>query len=251
LSGHSKWANIKRQKAVVDAKRGATYARLSREIMVAAKHGPDVNSNFKLRQAVDRAKAEGMPNDNITRAIEKASGANAADSIEELTYEGYGPGGVAILVRCATDNRNRTASTIRVSFSKHSGNLGDTGCVSWIFKERGVVTVKKTKDLNENDLLETALNCGAEDIDDSGEESVLLYCPPINVESVKTNLLSHGFTVVSGDITLLPQSTVEIGDKEIAKQVMRLIDSLENQDDVQQVYANFDMDPNWIQEFLS
>src|ERR1700722_17224640 len=171
MSGHSKWANIKRQKAVVDAKKGAIYARMSREIIVAARFGGgDPGSNFRLRQAIDRAKAEGVPNDNIQRAIEKGAGGGAADNFEELTYEGYGPGGVAVMVRCATDNRNRTAGAIRSYFSKYGGNLGETGCVGWNFQERGEVTVEKTAALNEDDLLGAAVDAGADDLDTSGEE---------------------------------------------------------------------------------
>jgi YebC/PmpR family DNA-binding regulatory protein len=251
LSGHSKWANIKRQKAVVDAKKGAVYARISREIIVAAKlGGSDINANFKLRQAVERAKAEGVPNDNIARAIEKGAGAGSGENLEELIYEGYGPGGVAILVRCTTDNRNRTAGDVRSYFSKYNGNLGESGCVSWLFKERGEVTVEKQTGLNEDALLNTALELGADDLDNSGEDSIAVICKPLLVPAVEDGLKARGFKVSSADSTLSPQSTVEVTDQETAKQLMRLLDQLENQEDVQQVYANFDMDPAWIQEFF-
>jgi YebC/PmpR family DNA-binding regulatory protein len=251
LSGHSKWANIKRQKAVVDAKKGAVYARMSREIIVAAKlGGGDINANFKLRQAVDRAKAEGVPNDNIARAIEKGAGSGAGGNMEELIYEGYGPGGVAVMVRCATDNRNRTAGDVRSYFSKYSGNLGESGCVSWIFKERGEVCIAKSKSLNEDSLLNAALELGADDIDNSSDEMVVVVCPPLSVTPIRDGLKERGFQVLSADATFSAQSTVEVEDKETAKQLMRLLDLLENQEDVQQVYANFDMDPTWMQEFL-
>jgi len=251
MSGHSKWANIKRQKAVVDAKKGAVYARMSREIIVAARLASgDINANFKLRQAVDRAKAEGVPNDNIARAIEKGAGGGASESIEELIYEGYGPGGVAILVRCATDNRNRTAGDVRSYFSKYGGNLGDTGCVSWNFQERGEVLVARTASLEEETLLSVALELGADDLDSSGEEAILIICMPLLVPTIKEGLTKQGFKVVSAEATLSPQSTVTVDDKETARQLMRLLDQLENQEDVQQVYANFDMDPAWMQEFL-
>jgi len=251
LSGHSKWANIKRQKAVVDAKKGAVYARMSREIIVAAKlGGGDINANFRLRQAVDRAKAEGVPNDNIARAIEKGAGGGNATNLEELIYEGYGPGGVAVMVRCATDNRNRTAGDLRSYFSKYGGNLGDSGCVSWIFKERGEVQVAKKPGLDEEALLNAALELGAEDMDNSQEESILILCPPQLVQSVKDGLKSKGFEILSADATLSPNSTVEVVDKDVAKQLLRLLDQVENQEDVQQVYANFDMDSSWVQEFL-
>lgn len=251
MSGHSKWANIKRQKAVVDAKKGAVYARMAREIIVAARFGGgDINANFKLRQAVERAKAEGVPNDNITRAIEKGAGGAGAANMEELIYEGYGPGGVAIMVRCATDNRNRTAGDVRSYFSKYSGNLGETGCVSWIFKEGGVVAVEKTAKLDEESLLAAALELGAEDFDSSLEESILIMCKPHMLPAVKEGLEKQGFKVVSAESSFVPQSTVDVTDKDAAKQLMRLLDLLENQEDVQQVYANFDMDPDWMQEFF-
>jgi YebC/PmpR family DNA-binding regulatory protein len=252
LSGHSKWANIKRQKAVVDAKKGAVYARMSREIIVAARvGGGDVNANFRLRTAVDRAKAEGVPNDNIARAIEKGAGGGGADNVEELIYEGYGPGGVAIMVRCATDNRNRTAGDVRSFFSKYNGNLGDTGCVSWIFKERGEVVIEKSSVANEDELLAAALESGADDLDDSSEDSVIVICPSNQVDVIAEALRARRFNVVSAEASFAPSMSVEITDREIAKQLLRLLDSLENQEDVQQVYANFDMDQNWMQEFLN
>jgi YebC/PmpR family DNA-binding regulatory protein len=252
LSGHSKWANIKRQKAVVDAKKGATYARTSREIIVAARlGGGDVNHNFKLRQAVEKAKAEGVPNDNIARAIEKGVGGGDSANLEELTYEGYGPGGVAILVRCATDNRNRTAGDIRYFFSKNGGNLGETGCVGWLFHERGEITVEKSNKPNEEALLDSALSAGADDLDTSGDDSIVVVCAPMLVEGVKEALQKDGFKIISAEATLAPKSTVEVPDKDSAKQLLKLIDQLENQDDVQQVYANFEMEQAWLTEFLA
>jgi YebC/PmpR family DNA-binding regulatory protein len=252
LSGHSKWANIKRQKAVTDVKKGAIYARMSREIIVAAKlGGGDIQANFRLRQAVDRAKAEGVPNDNINRAIEKGAGGSSTENMEELIYEGYGPGGVAVLVRCATDNRNRTAGDVRSYFSKYNGNLGETGCVSWLFKERGEVVVKKDATHNEDALLSAALELGADDLDNASDESVVVICAPVLVQNIQDGLKQRGFNVLSAEATLNPSSTVEISDKETAKQLMRLLDQLENQEDVQQVYANFEMDPSWVQEFLN
>jgi YebC/PmpR family DNA-binding regulatory protein len=252
MSGHSKWATIKRTKAVVDAKRGVIYARMAREIIVAAKAGGgDINANFRLRQAVDRAKAEGVPNDNIARAIEKGTGGGNSDNVEELTYEGYGPGGVAVMVRCTTDNRNRTAGDVRSYFSKYGGNLGETNCVSWIFKERGEVVVEKKRGLSEEDLLSTVLDVGADDLDDSSEESFTVICPPLSVESVRESLTTRGFKVISAEATFSPTTSVDVTDKEVAKQLLRLLDALDNQEDVQQVYTNFDMDQEWMQEFLN
>lgn len=252
MSGHSKWANIKRQKAVVDAKKGVVYARMSREIIVAAKlGGGDANANFRLRQAIDRAKAEGVPNDNIQRAIEKGAGAAGTDTMEELTYEGYGPGGVAVMVRCATDNRNRTAGDIRSYFSKYGGNLGETGCVAWNFKERGEVAIERSSDVVEDDVLTAAADAGAEDLDTSGEDSIIVICEPLQLEQVRNALSKAGYRCSSAEVSMAPQSTVEVTNGDIAKQLLRLLDVLEGHDDVQQVYANFDMDAKWMQEFLS
>lgn len=252
MSGHSKWANIKRQKAVVDAKKGAVYARMSREIIVAAKFGGgDPAANFRLRQAIDRAKAEGVPNDNIQRAIEKGSGSGGSDNMEELTYEGYGPGGIAVMVRCATDNRNRTAGDIRSYFSKYGGNLGETGCVGWNFKEQGFISIDRNAKLNEDDLLAAAIDAGADDIDTTGEESVLVICEPLRLEQVRDALEKAGYKASSAETTMAPMSTVEVSSGDVAKQLLRLLDTLENHEDVQSVHANFDMDPKWMQEFLS
>ncbi len=251
MSGHSKWATIKRQKAVVDAKRGAVYARMSREIIVATKQGgPDRDGNFRLRQAIDRAKAEGVPNENIERAIEKGSGAGAADNVEELTYEGYGPGGVAILVKCATDNRNRTAGDIRSYFSKYGGNLGDSGCVNWMFKERGEIQVNKDK-FDEDALLSAASDAGAEDILTDDPEVAFVICSSDKLEVVKTAVEKSGHKVVSAEANMNPLTTVSVQDPDIAKQLLKLLDALENQDDVQQVYANFDMDEQLLREFVN
>lgn len=251
MSGHSKWANIKRTKAVVDAKKAVVYAKMSREIIVAAKlGGPDPAGNFRLRQAIDRAKAEGVPNDNIARAIEKGSGSGAADNIEELTYEGYGPGGVAIMVKCATDNRNRTAGDIRSYFSKYGGNLGETGCVGWMFKERGEVAVERNSKLNEDELMLVALDAGAEDLETSNEDAITVICEPGKLENVLQGIKDAGYEVSSSDVVMSPLSTVEITEPEHAKNLLRLLDTLENHDDVQNVYANFDMDQKYIDQFM-
>lgn len=251
MSGHSKWATIKRSKAVVDAKKAVIYAKTAREIIVAARMGGgDPTANFRLRQAIDRAKAEGVPNDNIARAIEKGSGGGNADQIEELTYEGYGPGGVAIMVRCATDNRNRTAGDVRSYFSKFGGNMGETGCVGWMFKERGEVLIDKTTKLNEDDLMIAALDAGADDIDTSGEETVTVICESIKLEALKDALTKAGYPVDSADIVMSPATMVEIVEHDTAKLLLRLLENLEDHDDVQRVWANFDMDPKLMQELM-
>jgi YebC/PmpR family DNA-binding regulatory protein len=251
VAGHSKWANIKRTKAVVDAKKGVVYAKMSREIIVAAKMGgPDPAGNFRLRQAIDRAKAEGVPNDNIARAIEKGSGTGAADSIEELTYEGYGPGGVAIMVKCATDNRNRTAGDVRSYFSKYGGNMGETGCVGWMFKERGEVSIKRESKISEDDIMLQALDAGADDLETSDEETITVICEPAKLEQVLRVMKDAGYKVTDSQVVMSPLSTVEITDEENARNLLRLLDALENQDDVQNVYANFDMDQKYIDKFM-
>jgi YebC/PmpR family DNA-binding regulatory protein len=223
---------------------------MSREIIVSAKlGGADPNANFRLRQAIDRAKAEGVPNDNIQRAIEKGSGGGSVDNLEELVYEGYGPGGVAILVRCLTDNRNRTAGDVRSYFSKYGGNLGDTGCVGWNFVERGEIEINKVVD--DDKLLQAAIESGAADLDTTNDEIDYVYCEPNLLEAVRNALLKSGYKVVSAQITMSPKSTVEINNADLGKQLLRLLDTLENHDDVQNVYANFDMNQNWMQEFLN
>jgi YebC/PmpR family DNA-binding regulatory protein len=251
VSGHSKWANIKRTKAVVDSKKAVIYAKMSREIIVAAKMGgPDPAGNFRLRQAIDRAKAEGVPNDNISRAIEKGSGAGAMDSIEELTYEGYGPGGVAVMVKCATDNRNRTAGDVRSYFSKYGGNLGETGCVGWMFKERGEVSVARSSKLNEDELMLQALDAGADDVETADEEAVVIVCAPEKLEGVQRALKDAGYDVTDTQVAMQPATTVVIEDADHAKNLLRLLDSLENLDDVQNVFANFDMDQKFVDQFM-
>jgi YebC/PmpR family DNA-binding regulatory protein len=251
MSGHSKWATIKRAKAVVDAKRAVVYAKMSREIIVAARNGGDPAANFRLRQAIEKARAGGVPNDNIQRAIEKGSGGGNTDQIEELTYEGYGPGGVAIMVSCATDNRNRTAGDIRSYFTKHGGNMGDTGCVGWMFKERGEITVERTSSFKEDDLLLAACDAGADDMDTSGEEQVIVICAPAQLESVKAGLEKLSYKVASAEAIMAPISTAEITDVDTGRQLLRLLDALENHDDVQNVFSNFDMDARLMQECLA
>ncbi|MBY0552433.1 MAG: YebC/PmpR family DNA-binding transcriptional regulator [Candidatus Obscuribacterales bacterium] len=249
MSGHSKWATIKRQKAVVDSKKGATYAKMAREIIVAARTGgADPAGNFRLRHAIDRAKAEGVPNENIHRAIEKGSGGGGADQLEELTYEGYGPGGVAIMVKCATDNRNRTAGDIRSTFSKYHGNLGETGCVGWMFKERGEISLARPQKMSDDDIMLAALDAGAEDVETDSEDYITIVCQPNDLESVTDGLKKAGLTIDSFDVNMNPLTTAEISDKDIAKNLLRLLDVIENHDDVQKVFANFEMDPALMQE---
>ncbi|NER50488.1 MAG: YebC/PmpR family DNA-binding transcriptional regulator [Symploca sp. SIO1B1] len=241
MAGHSKWANIKRQKARVDAVKGKTFAKLSRAIIVAARSGvPDPEANFQLRNAVDKAKAAGIPNDNIERAIAKGSGKLGADGdhLEEIRYEGYGVGGVAVLIEALTDNRNRTAADLRSAFTKNGGNLGETGCVSWMFEQKGVVTLAGT--VEEDQLLEVALEEGAEDVKTDTELSEV-FTEISNLEALNQTLKRQGLPVVEAELRWIPGNTVEVTDLDLARSLLKLMDALEELDDVQNVTANFDM----------
>ncbi len=244
MAGHSKWANIKRQKARVDAAKSKIFTRLSREIIVAARSGlPDPEANFQLRNAVAKAKAAGIPNDNIDRAIAKGAGTlGGDDAFEAMRYEGYGPGGVAVLVEALTDNRNRTAADLRVAFSKNGGNLGETGCVSWMFDQKGVVAV--TGDIDEDELLEASLEGGAEsyeltDID--GEPGAEVLCAPADLETLTRALQAGDYNIVEAQLRWIPSNTIEVDDWEQARSLLKLMDALDELDDVQNVTANFDM----------
>jgi YebC/PmpR family DNA-binding regulatory protein len=240
MSGHSKWATIKHKKAAQDAKRGKVFTRLIREIQIAARHGGgDPDANPRLRTAVTAAKAQSMPADNIKRAIMRGSGQLEGESLDEITFEGYGPGGVAVIVDVVTDNRNRTVSEIRHAFSKNGGNLGETGCVGWMFNKRSLVIVPKEA-VSEDELMEAVLGAGAEDLQDDGENWSVVS-PPEAHESVLAAVAAKGVTVASSEVTLVPQNSVKVEGKQAAA-VLRMIEVLEEQDDVQNVYANFDIE---------
>ncbi len=240
MSGHSKWSTIKRKKAKVDSARAAEFQKFSRELMVASKlGGPDPSANFRLKTAIDRAKAAGLPADNIKRAIEKGSGASNQDNYEELTYEGYGAGGVAIFIEAMTDNRNRTAGDIRSYFTKFGGNLGETGCVGWMFKPVGLITFDKSVDYEQ--LFEAAINLGADDIEDDEEETRIITSVE-NFQTVVEGLEKEGFCSISADLTRLPENEMEITDEAIATKILRLLEKLEEHDDVQNVYSNVDIE---------
>ncbi len=241
MAGHSKWANIKRQKARVDAVKGKTFAKLSRAIIVTARSGvPDPDANFQLRNAVDKAKAAGIPNENIERAIAKGAGRLGADgdSLEEIRYEGYGVGGVAVLIEALTDNRNRTAADLRSAFTKNGGNLGETGCVSWMFEQQGVVTLAST--VEEDQLLEIALEGGAEDVKMDTEVSEV-FTEVSNLETLNQTLKNKGLPVIEAELRWIPGNTVELTDPDLARSLLKLMDALEELDDVQNVTANFEM----------
>ena len=244
MAGHSKWANIKRQKARVDAKKGKTFTQLSRAIIVAARNGiADPSGNFQLRTAIEKAKAAGIPNDNIERAIAKGAGTYSDDSIlEEIRYEGYGIGGVAVLIEALTDNRNRTAAYIREAFSKNGGNLGETGCVSWMFNQKGVITI--VGQLNEDQILEACLEAEADSYEiyeDEEEQVAEIFTAMESLEEINNQLISDGFEVKEAELRWIPNDNVEINDPEQSKYLTRLMDTLESLDDVQNVTANFDL----------
>ncbi len=241
MSGHSKWANVKHRKARADAERGRMFTKVSREILVAAKQGgPDPEANFRLRMAMDKARSVNMPSDNIMRIIKRASGESASESYEELTYEGYGPGGVAVMVEVMTDNKNRTASDVRYVFSKHGGNLGESGCVAWMFRKKGLVVVDlKDQPMTEDDLMALAVEAGAEDYKSDGD-TVEITTDPDGFEDVRRFLEEKGVRFTVAEVTMLPQSTVRVTGRE-ARQVLELTEALEELDDVQQVHSNFDI----------
>ncbi|KLU58695.1 putative transcriptional regulatory protein [Peptococcaceae bacterium CEB3] len=250
MSGHSKWANIKHKKAKADSQKGQVFTKIGRELVVAAKvGGADPANNFRLKLVVDKAKAANMPNENIQRAIQKGAGSGEGDSYEELRYEGYAPGGVAVMVNILTDNRNRTAGEMRHIFSKHGGNLGETGCVSWMFKEKGQLTVpREDLKLSEDDVMLLALDAGADDID-TDEESFQVYTEPENTEAVRQALLDQSLPIEEAAINLIPESTIEIDDANQAGKIIRLIDALEENDDVQGVYTNFELAESIADQF--
>jgi YebC/PmpR family DNA-binding regulatory protein len=244
MSGHSKWATIKRQKARVDAVRGKTFTQLSRAIIVATRNGiPDPNGNFQLRTAIDKAKAAGIPNDNIDRAIAKGAGTlDSGNQLEEIRYEGYGAGGVAMIVEALTDNRNRTAAELRFAFTKRGGNLGEIGCVSWMFDLKGVCSIDGS--VEEDPLLEAALAGGAdvyELLDDEEQPGAEVFTTVANLEYLNTTLRAHGFHVSDAQLRWIPQNTVLVDDPAQSKQLLKLIEVLEGLDDVQSVTANFDL----------
>jgi YebC/PmpR family DNA-binding regulatory protein len=241
VSGHSKWSTIKHKKGAADAKRGKLFSKLSRAIMVAAKEGgADPATNLALQNAVEKARSYSMPKDNIERAIAKGAGEGTdGASFETVVYEGYGPEGVAVIVEALTDNRNRTASEVRHMFSKHGGNLGATGAVAWQFERRGVVLVA-ADGVDEDELVLAAADAGAEDVERDGETFVVSSSPD-ELMAVRQALETGGFSLGSVGLSMVPKTTVAIGDESTAKQVVRLVEGLEDNDDVQDVYANFDI----------
>ncbi len=240
MSGHSKWSQIKRQKGANDAKRGAVFTKIAREISVAARQGGgDPDANYRLRLAIEKARGVNMPADNIKRAIERASGAGDSEQYEEIVYEGYGPGGVAVLVEAQTDNRNRTAAEVRAVFSKLGGQLAGTGAVAWQFEPRGVISIERDG-RDPDDVALAAIDAGADDVDTSDDEHVEVYTSPAELETVRQALETTGVPVESAEQTMVPKQTVEL-DPHHARQALRLVEMLEDLDDVSRVSANFDI----------
>ncbi|MGO1581324.1 MAG: YebC/PmpR family DNA-binding transcriptional regulator [Peptoniphilaceae bacterium] len=239
MSGHSKWNNIKNKKGKEDAKRGRIFTKLGRYIMVAAKEGgPDPDYNPSLKVAIDKAKAENMPNDNIERAIKKGVGEGNNDNFEEVVYEGYGPNGIAVMVSCLTDNRNRTAPDVRHAFDKNGGNLGQPGCVSFMFDRKGYLVIEKKDSIDSDSLMITAIELGAEDVVEQ-EEVYEIVTEAENYHELRAGLEKEGYEFVASDITYLPQNYSELDNEEDIKKMEKLIDTLEDNDDVQEVYTNW------------
>ncbi len=240
MAGHSKWANVKRRKARVDAQRGKIFTKLARELMVAAREGGgDINSNFRLRLAVQKARENNLPNDSIQRAILKGTGELEGESLESVNYEGYGPGGVALLMEALTDNRNRTVAEIRHLMSRYGGSLGEAGCVAWMFERKGFIIINKTG-LDEDEVIMAALEAGAEDVELEGDSYEVVTAPE-NMEQVKNYLQKDGMELTSAEVTMLPKSTINITDPEEVKKILNLMEALEEHEDIQNVYANFDI----------
>ncbi len=247
MSGHSKWSTIKRKKGAIDAKRGKIFSKLIKEISVAARQGgSDPDGNPRLRTAIAAAKTENMPKDNIARAIAKGSGGGDGDAYEEILYEGYGPGGVAVLVECMTDNRNRTVADVRHYFAKSNGNLGENGCVAWMFDKKGQILVDKST-ITEEELMDKALEAGAEDVaEEESEYQVLTAVETFN--DVCEALEQQGVKFVEASISMIPKNTVEVTEETVAVALMKLLENLEDHDDVQKVHANFDIDATLMEK---
>ena len=248
MSGHSKWSTIKRKKGAVDAKRGKVFGKLTKEITVAARiGGSDITGNPRLRAAIAAAKAENLPKDNILKAIRKGSGEGGGAALEEIILEGYGPAGVALMVESLTDNKNRTVSDVRHLITKYGGNLGEPGCVAWMFDKKGVIVFDR-ENIKEDELLEAALDCGAEDLQ-SDETQFEVLTDLTSFVEVKEALEAKGFQPVLAELQLRPKTTVHIAEEKSAQQVLKLVEMLEEHDDVNNVFANFDI-PDQLLEAL-
>jgi len=241
MSGHSKWANIKRKKEKTDAQKGKMFTKLGRELAVIVKQGgPDPEANAKLKDVIAKAKAANMPNDNIMRCIKKASGDQDGSNYEEINYEGYGPGGVAVIVEAMTDNKNRTAGDVRHYFDKYGGNLGTTGCVSFMFNKKGVIMIEKSEKINEDDLMMEAIEAGAEEFEVDGEYYEITTSPE-EFSNVRTTLEAKGYEFVEAEVSLIPETMTKLEEPKQIEFMDKLISHLEDMDDVQNVYHNWEM----------
>ena len=248
MSGHSKWHSIKHKKGAIDAKRGRAFTKLIKEITIAARiGGGDPDGNPRLRKAITDAKAVNMPTDNIKRAVMKGTGELEGGQLEEILYEGYGPGGVALIAETVTDNRNRTVSEIRHVFSKNGGNMGESGSVSWMFHKKGYIIVEKSK-ADEDTLMSLALDAGADDF--RSDDNYEIFTAPNNLDAVVEALKAKGIEYLSAEVSMIPQNTVKVEGKS-AQQVLKLMEALDEHDDVQHVYANFDMEDSEMAEAIS
>ena len=247
MSGHSKWANIKHRKGKADAARGQITTKISREITIAVRlGGADPTGNMRLKLALQKAKTNNIPKDNIQRAIQKGQGALDGNAYEEITYEGYGTAGVALLVETMTDNRNRTAAEMRHLFSKFGGNMGEAGCVDWMFQKKGLFVIEKAAGINEEDLMMTVLDAGAEDLA-TDENQFEITCSPAEFENVMNALEKAGIKTVSAEVAMIPDTTILLSNDDAGK-LLRLVDMLEEHEDVQAVYGNFDLPDDMEQE---
>ena len=243
MSGHSKWSTIKRQKGAKDAARGAVFTKLGNAIAIAARGGADPETNFALRLAVDKAKAANMPLANIQRGIDRGSGKLGGEQIQEVLYEGYGPGGVAILVECATDNINRTYPDVKLAFSKNGGNIAEKGAVAFQFDRKGMIRIEKAEGADSDELMLQVLDAGAEDFEDEENEAVI-YTDSKDLAKVRDALKEQGLEILEAELTYVPNNTVEVTDADVARKIMKVMDALESLDDVSNTHVNFDIDEN-------
>lgn len=252
MSGHSKWAQIRRSKGVNDARRGQLFTRLGREIVVAVREGGggDPNANFRLRLAIQRARDANMPMDNIDRTIKRALGGSEGSNLEEITYEGYGPGGAAMIVQTLTENRNRTVAEVRNAFSRNGGNMGENGCVDWLFESKGIIEVE-LKGHDPDELSLEAIDMGADDVDPAGadDETLTIYTDPSDLEKIRQALESKKVRVLKAESSLLPKTRIDLSEEKTAHQIMRLVEKLEDLDDVQNVYTNADFPEEFAASF--
>jgi YebC/PmpR family DNA-binding regulatory protein len=238
MSGHSKWSTIKRKKGAADAKRGKIFTKLGRELQIAAREGPDPDTNFKLRLIVEKARQANMPRENIERAIRRGAGLEKGEALTELTFEGYGPHGVAMLVQVTTDNRNRAVAEVRSVFNRHGGSLGESGCVAWLFESKGYITIT-VNDSDPDELAMIAIETGADDVT-VADDLVEVFTTPEDFQAVRESLQEQGLALESAELAMIPKSLAQLGERETF-QAMNLVDKLEELDDVQQVYSNLDI----------